>query len=80
MSHCLRKCQAQVPIQTLIEPLFYSSSSYVNVYFPLLLVSHLSEVSPLEAMACAAAFHLLCVMRSLYFILLDEKKMHSFNM
>lgn len=39
MSHCLRECQAQVPIQVLIEHLFYSSSSYINVYFfPLLLV------------------------------------------
>lgn len=51
MSHCLRKCQAQVPIQMLIEHSFYSSSSYINVYFSFIVdVFHLFQVSFLGMM------------------------------
>lgn len=63
MSHCLRKCQAEVSLQVLIEHLFYSSSSYINIYFSFIVdVFHLFEVSLWRWWRYyIAVFHLLCV-------------------
>lgn len=70
MSHCLRECQAQVPIQVLIEHLFYSSSSYINVYFFLYCwCFHLFQVSLLKMMTilCCSLSFALCYVKLIFY-------------